>query len=79
MARLRQSAPELSPGADQGDMAIYAVEFPQRPRAADRHTYRLQVVEPERLAYLYTSGGTAGWYTVRGPLPLWQCMQDSVR
>lgn len=77
MARLRRSAPELTPSADQGGKAIYAVEFAQM---ADGNSYRLHVTERDRQAYLYTSGGTAGgWYTVRGPLSLWQCLQDTLQ
>lgn len=75
LARLRRAAPELTPPADQGRTPIYALEFPQK--AADGSTYRLHVTERDRLAYLYTSRGTAGWYTVRGPLPLWHCLQDA--
>lgn len=76
MARLRRAAPELTPPAEQGAQPIYALEFPQR--AADGSTYRLHVTERDRLAYLYTSRGTAGWYTVRGPLPLWKCLSNTL-
>ncbi len=71
LARLRQAAPELAPEADRNLKPVYAVEYPQ---AGDGNTYRLHVTARERQAYLYTSAGTAGWYTVRGPLPLWQCL-----
>jgi hypothetical protein len=79
MTRLRKAAPELTAKDKQGDKAIYAVEFPPNTLAVDGHTYRLQVTERERLAYLHTSGGTGGWYTVHGPLPLWQCLQGALK
>lgn len=74
MAQLRKSAPELAPADDPGRKAIYAVEFPANPRINPGYSYRLHVTERGRLGYLYTSGGSAGWYTVRGPLPLWSCL-----
>lgn len=76
LARLRRTAPELAPPADQGAQPIYALEFPQK--AAGGASYRLHVTERDRLAYLYTSRGTAGWYTVHGPLPLWTCLQGAL-
>ena len=79
MARLRRSAPELTAKDKPTGKAIYAVEFPPGVLATDGRTYRLQVTERDRLAYLYTSGGGAGWYTVHGPLPLWQCMHRGLQ
>lgn len=76
LARLRRAAPELAPSAEPGVRPIYALEFPQR--APDGSSYRLHVTERDRLAYLYISRGTAGWYTVRGPLPLWQCLHNTL-
>jgi hypothetical protein len=75
MAGLRRSAPELTPSTDHRGKAIYAVEFAQM---TDGNSYRLHVTERDRQAYLYTSVG-GGWYTVRGPLPLWQCLQDTLQ
>lgn len=46
-------------------LPIYAVEFPPSPLVRDGHAYRLHVTERDRLAYLHTRGGIAGWYTVR--------------
>lgn len=79
LAQLRQAAPELSPKDRQSGKTLYAVEFPPNPRVNDGRSYRLLVTERERLAYLHTSGGSAGWYTVRGPLPLWHCLHDALR
>jgi len=77
MGRLRRAAPELTPSTDHRGKAIYAVEFAQM---TDGNSYRIHVTERDRQAYLYTSAGTAGgWYTVRGPLPLWQCLQDTLQ
>lgn len=76
LARLRRTAPELAPPADQGVQPIYALEFPQK--ADGGASYRLHVTERDRLAYLYTSRGTAGWYTVHGPLPLWKCLHNAL-
>lgn len=75
LTRLRQSAPELPAGADSRLKPVYAVEYPQ---TGDGNTYRLHITARDRQAYLYTSTGTGGWYTVRGPLPLWQCLHDSL-
>ena len=76
MARLRQAAPELSSKDRQNGNTLYAVEFAPNPLISDGYSYRLLVTERERLAYLHTAGGIAGWYTVHGPLPLWHCMHD---
>jgi hypothetical protein len=79
MARLRKSAPEVTAKDKQGDKAIYAVEFPPNTLVGDGHGYRLQVSERDRLAYLHTSSVAGGWYTVHGPLPLWQCLQGALK
>jgi hypothetical protein len=79
MVRLRKSASEVTAKNKQGDKPIYAVEFAPNTHVVDGHTYRLQVSERDRLAYLHTSGGTGGWYTVHGPLPLWQCLQGALK
>ncbi len=78
LARLRQDAPELSSKDRQAGKILYAVEFAPSPLVRDGHSHRLLVTERERLAYLHTSGGSAGWYTVRGPLPLWQCLHETL-
>jgi hypothetical protein len=76
---LRQLAPQLGPADRQTGAVIYVVEFPPDPASPDGRAYRLHVTERGRLAWLHTSGGSGGWYTVRGPLPLWQCMGAALR
>lgn len=79
MAALRAAAPELRPADQAAGKTLYAIEFPPSLQAQDRSSHRLYVTERDRLAYLHTSGGVAGWYTVRGPLPLWRCMREALR
>jgi hypothetical protein len=77
------AAPTLARNSGTNSHTAKATEAPASStchayqQAADGSTYRLHVTERDRLAYLYTSRGTAGWYTVRGPLPLWQCLHDA--
>lgn len=75
---LSQLAPELTARDKQPGKPIYAVEFAPDAQARDGRAYRLHVTERDRVAYLYISGGSGGWYTVRGPLPLWQCLQGAL-
>lgn len=76
MAKLRQAAPELKPGAaQQGGKTLYAVEYPPNSAMRDGQAYQLHVKEQGRLAYLYVSEGTAGSYRIHGPLPLWNCLR----
>ncbi|MFN4359749.1 MAG: hypothetical protein ACK4F4_03365 [Hylemonella sp.] len=76
MAQLRQSAPELKPGAaQQGGQTLYAVEFPPNTAMRDGLAYQLHVKQQGRIGYLYVSDGTAGSWRIHGPLPLWNCLQ----
>jgi hypothetical protein len=76
MAQLRQSAPELKPGAaQQGGQTLYAVEFPPNTAVRDGLAYQLHVKQQGRIGYLYVSDGTAGSWRIHGPLPLWNCLQ----
>lgn len=79
MRKLRQSAPELKPGAaQQGGKTLYAVEYPPNSALRDGLAYQLHVKEQGRMAYLYISDGTAGSYRIHGPLPLWNCLQVQI-
>ena len=79
MVKLRQSAPELKPGAaQQGGATLYALEFPPNTAVRDGLAYQLHVKAQGRLAYLYVSDGTAGSYRIHGPLPLWSCLRAQV-
>lgn len=76
MSRLRQSAPELKPGAaQQGGQTLYAVEFPPNTAVRDGLAYQLHVKQQGRIGYLYVSDGAAGSWRIHGPLPLWNCLQ----
>lgn len=76
LARLRQAAPELKPGAvQQGGATLYALEFPPNTGVLDGLGYQLHVKAQGRLAYLYASDGTAGSYRIYGPLPLGACLR----
>ena len=77
MEKLRKAAPELKPGeAQQGGKTLYAVEYPPNTQLRDGLAYQLHVKEQGRIGYFYVGDGTAGSYRVRGPLPLWRCLQD---
>jgi hypothetical protein len=77
LAKLRQAAPELKPGAaQQGGATLYALEFPPNSAVRDGLAYQLHVKAQGRLAYLYVSDGTAGSYRIHGPLPLGACLND---
>lgn len=76
MAKLRQSAPELKPGArQQGGATLYAIEFPPNTAVRDGLAYQLHVKQQGRIGYLYISDGTAGSWRIHGPMPLWNCLQ----
>ena len=79
LVELSRLAPELTPKDGQPAKAIYALEFAPDPQTKDGRTARLHVTERNRVAYLYISGGGGGgWYTVRGPLPLWRCLHGAL-
>ena len=76
MAKLRQAAPELKPGAaQQGGATLYAIEFPPNTAVRDGLAYQLHVKQQGRIGYLYVSDGTAGSWRIHGPMPLWNCLQ----
>jgi hypothetical protein len=77
-ARLRRSARELSTSDEPGAKGIYAVKFPLNVLVSDGFANWLHVTEKDRRGYLYATGGIAGWRTVTGPLPLWECLQDAL-
>jgi hypothetical protein len=73
--RLLSAAPDVSDPRSLGWKSIYSVEFPAHPLVSDDFSYTLEVAEAHRAAYLFTSGGIAGRFTVRGPIPLEHCLQ----
>ncbi|MCZ8252813.1 MAG: hypothetical protein O9318_10115 [Hylemonella sp.] len=80
MAKLRQAAPELKPGAaQQGGQTLYAVEFAPNTAVRDGLAYQLHVKQQGRIGYLYVSDGTAGSWRIHGPMPLWNCLQAQLR
>ena len=74
--QLLRNASDVSDPRSLALKPIYSVEFPAGPLVRDGFDYALEVTDAHRTAYLVTSGGLAGRYTVRGPIRLARCLQE---
>jgi hypothetical protein len=74
--RVLRAAPDVPDPQSLDVKSIYSIEFPASPMVSDGFSHVLKVSGAHRMAYLITSGGFAGLYTVKGPIPLAHCLQD---